>query len=168
MSNKFMPTSKEKLGYLRVADFFLAFANSKGDFLTNLKLQKLVYYAQAWYLANYNKSLFQDDFEAWIHGPVIGKLYRELKAKGFYLSTPIKSSSKIEKVKEGLDKIDTELFAFLEKVAKVYFSYTAYELELMTHQETPWIKARKNLKPTDRCTNVITKSSIRDFYGKRI
>ena len=168
MSNIFMSTSKEKLGYLKVVNFFLAFANSKGDFLTNLKLQKLVYYAQAWYLANYNKPLFNDDFEAWIHGPVMGKLYRSLKSKGFYLSTPIKSSIKIDKIKEDLDEIDAELFSFLEKVAKVYFPYTAYELELMTHQETPWIKARKNLKPTDRCTNIITKSSIRDFYGKRI
>lgn len=164
----YMVTSKAKLNYSKVADFFLAFANSKGDLLTNLKLQKLVYYAQAWYLANYKTPLFDDDFEAWIHGPVLRKLYTDLKNKGFYLSTPISSDVRIKNVEKDLNNIDPKLFPFLEEVAKVYFPYTAYELEFMTHQEDPWIKARGNLEPTDRCTNIITKPSMCEFYGKRI
>ena len=62
-----------------VANFFINLANETGSYISNLKLQKLVYYAQAWYLALYNDSLFPEDFQAWIHGPVIPVLYAKYK-----------------------------------------------------------------------------------------
>lgn len=163
-----MTNKNSKLECKKVIEYFLAFANSKGDFLTNLKLQKLLYYSQSWYLANYGSPLFADDFEAWIHGPVISKVYRSLKKRGFYLATPIRSEFKIDKIKADLDNIDSNLFPFLEEVARVYFPYGAYELELMTHKEAPWIEARKGIDSNERCTNIIDKRSISDFYGKRI
>ena len=49
----------------------------------NLKLQKLVYYAQAWHLALRDVPLFEEDFEAWVHGPVIPALYQEYKKFGW-------------------------------------------------------------------------------------
>lgn len=62
-----------------MAEFFIHLANNTGSYISNLKLQKLVYYAQAWYLGIYGTSLFEEDFEAWVHGPVIPALYREYK-----------------------------------------------------------------------------------------
>lgn len=62
-----------------VADYFIWLANDSGSFISNLKLQKLVYYAQAWYLAIYGQSLFDEDFEAWVHGPIIPSLYQKYK-----------------------------------------------------------------------------------------
>lgn len=60
-----------------IAKHFIRFANEEGSFISNLKLQKLVYYAQAWHLAIHGTPLFEEDFEAWVHGPVIPSLYQK-------------------------------------------------------------------------------------------
>ena len=53
----------------QVAEYFLLLVDDDaGDVMTNLRLQKLVYYAQAWRLAILDEALFEDDFEAWVHG----------------------------------------------------------------------------------------------------
>lgn len=65
--------------YNDIADYFIAVSNSTHDLITNLRLQKLVYYAQAWHLAIYQEPLFSEDFQAWVHGPVIPQLYTQYK-----------------------------------------------------------------------------------------
>lgn len=145
-----------------VADYFLALANETGDAITNLKLQKLVYYAQAWHLANFGKPLFDEDFEAWIHGPVIPKLYKLYKERG---SQPIILNKKFDQV---ADLFDADTRKFLEKIVDVYFSETAYRLESMTHQEDPWIEARHGFAADENCSTIIKKDIMRDYYGKRI
>jgi len=143
-----------------VANYFLAVANETGDVLTNLKLQKLVYYAQAWYLANFKNPIFKADFEAWIHGPVIPELYQKYKVNG---SAPIVTSLKLAEI-----NLETSLISFLSEVAKVYMPYTAFELEAMTHREKPWTDARDGYDPDQPCEKVITKNSMRDYYGEKI
>ncbi len=64
----------------KIADYFIGLSNETGSLITNLKLQKLVYYAQAWSLALNNKELFPEDFEAWVHGPVLVKLYNKYRS----------------------------------------------------------------------------------------
>ena len=66
----------------KIADYILFKTQNTGDFLTNLKLQKLLYYAQAWYLANYQKPLFDEPIEAWVHGPVVVQVYNEFRDYG--------------------------------------------------------------------------------------
>lgn len=145
-----------------VAEFFLAKANAVGEPITNLKLQKLVYYAQAWFLANKNKPLFEDDFEAWVHGPVQPSLYHVYKERG---SAPIVTDLDIKDVSE---KFDDETFEFLNEVAEVYMPHGAYQLELMTHKEKPWIDARGSCEPDEKCNTVISKSAMEEFYGAQI
>lgn len=141
----------------QIADYFVWLSNQTGSCITNLKLQKLVYYAQAWHLALNNTPLFEEDFEAWIHGPVIPNLYQEYKDWGW---------KPIEK------EVDEPIFCeeichFLEELAEVYFSCDAYELERMTHQEAPWIIARNGL-PTDAPSNeTISKESMKTYYSDR-
>lgn len=141
-----------------IADYFIWLANYTGSFISNLKLQKLVYYAQAWYLAIHDEPLFDEDFEAWIHGPVIPELYkkyREFKWK------PI-----LKEVEE--PKFTEEVKQFLDEVADVYFGLDAYELEQMTHTEAPWIEARGE-KPTDAsCNEIISKESMREYFKPRV
>lgn len=119
-----------------VADYFIWLANETGSFISNLKLQKLVYYAQAWHLALYDAPLFQEDFQAWVHGSVIPVLYQKYKFFGWQ---PILAIASPENSKEAWD--------FLDEVAKEYFACDAYELEQMTHVEAPWKQARGNLLP---------------------
>lgn len=152
---------QNQITYEDVADYFLALANETGESITNLKLQKLVYYAQAWSLAIKNKELFNDDFQAWVHGPVLPDLYHKYKSFGYL---PINKTITIDEVKTRIDK---GTFGFLEEVAKVYMKYGAYEMEMMTHREAPWVEARKNHGADENCENIISKNSMRNFYGER-
>lgn len=145
-----------------VAEFFLAYANESGEQITNLKLQKLVYYAQAWHLANFHKPLFEADFQAWVHGPVIPELYRRYKERG---SSPIITELKIEDVRNRFDETTSE---FLTEVASIYMPSGAYELELMTHIETPWINARKGFDADQQCETIIPKEAMETYYGQKL
>ncbi|MBE9098073.1 SocA family protein [filamentous cyanobacterium LEGE 07170] len=140
-----------------VADYFIWLANETGSFISNLKLQKLVYYAQAWYLAIYEKPLFNEDFEAWIHGPVIPDLYSKYKNFGW---RPIQEDVEPD--------LPDDIESFLEEVADEYFACDAYELEKMTHLEDPWIEARKGLPMDKPSSNVIRKPWMKEYYGSKL
>ncbi|NJL22264.1 MAG: SocA family protein [Leptolyngbyaceae cyanobacterium SM1_3_5] len=144
-----------------VANYFIWLANSTGSFVSNLKLQKLVYYAQAWHLALYGEPLFQEDFEAWVHGPVIPNLYHEYKGFGW---KPIQKDVEKKYIK---DTFDESTLAFLEEVAEAYFSYDAYALERMTHVESPWISARNGVSIDTLSCEVISKESMKEYYSSR-
>lgn len=144
-----------------IANFFLAVAEKSGEIVTNLKLQKLTYYAQAWHLANFGEELFPEDFQAWVHGPVNTELYHQYKERGYQpIVVAIDVERSFERVK---DKID-----FLNAVAEVYMPFGGYYLEKMTHQEDPWVIARGNISADERSDVVITKESMMNFYGKKV
>lgn len=140
-----------------IADYFIWIANETGSFISNLKLQKLVYYAQAWHIALYNNPLFEEDFEAWVHGPVVPSLYQKYKSFGWQ---PIS-----EDVAPGLPN---DVLQFLDEVAEEYFACDAYELEQMTHAEDPWNWARGDLAPDEPSNEVIKKEWMKEFYGARV
>jgi uncharacterized phage-associated protein len=140
-----------------VADYFIWLAHDTGSFISNLKLQKLVYYAQAWHLALQSEPLFEEDFEAWVHGPVIATLYKKYKAFGWQ---PILAEVELQ--------IDNRTSDFLSEVAAEYFACDAYELEQMTHAEEPWQRARKGLPPDAVSTAIIEKDWMREYYGARV
>ncbi|MBW4615554.1 MAG: DUF4065 domain-containing protein [Desmonostoc vinosum HA7617-LM4] len=145
------------LSCFEIADYFIWLANETGSFISNLKLQKLVYYAQAWYVALYDIPLFAEDFEAWIHGPVIPDLYQKYKHFGWQ---PILEDAK--------PKLPQNIQEFLGEVAQEYFACDAYELEKMTHAEAPWNLARGNIPADAPCNAVIKKEWIKEYYGSRV
>lgn len=151
MSN---PTATAPTTAFKIADYFIYIANDTHSFLSNLKLQKLVYYAQAWHLAFYDTPLFNEDFEAWGHGSVIPALFEEYQKFSF---------KPIEKEVEE-PHFPEELQEFLDKIVDDYFFRDGYELELMVCEEEPWLAARGDL-PKDQDANApITKESMRDYY----
>lgn len=158
----------KNISYNLILQYFLALANSKGEVITNLKIQKLLYYAQSWYLANFKKPLFEEDFQAWVHGPVIPCLYKKLKIRGYYASIPIKSRFLLESVESKLDGVDKNIKPFLEEIARVYFPIGAYQLELMTHKEDPWIITRSGIGPDEKCSSIIPKDLMQSYYGQKI
>lgn len=137
-----------------IADYFIHVANETGSFISNLKLQKLVYYAQAWHLAVYNAPLFDEDFEAWVHGPVIPTLYQKYKQFGW---KPI--DKQVEQ-----PNFSKEVQELLDEVADEYFGCDAFELELMTHQEDPWIMARNGLPKDEPSNAIIPKPLMGEYY----
>lgn len=114
-----------------VAQYFLAqMDEDAGDLISNLKLQKLVYYAQGFALALYGRPLFPEGIEAWTHGPVVPALYHEYKGHG---SAAIPFPNGIE-----LPNVDEETRELLDEVYAAYGQFSAWKLRDMTHSEPPW------------------------------
>ena len=105
------------------------------EFITNLKLQKLLYYAQGCYLAQKDESLIKEDFFFFLHGPVIRKIYDKFRAYG---------SNGIQYEEDYNDNLDEETKVLLKKVYDKFGQYTAWKLRDMTHQETPWKETPRN------------------------
>ena len=59
------------------------YVNEKGDTVSHKKLQKLLFYVEAWHLVNFGEPILNEDFQAWMHGPVVPELYHDLKEFGF-------------------------------------------------------------------------------------
>ena len=143
----------------QLADYYIWFANDVGSYLSNHKLQKLLYYAQAWYLAFEDKPLFDEDFEAWVHGPTIPALFYEYKEQ-FGFKPILKEVEKPE--------FPQEVQEFLDDLSDDYFFRDAYELELMVRREDPWIKARGELPRDEPCRAIISKELIKAYYKTRV
>lgn len=136
-----------------VAEYFLAKTDeTAGDAISNLKLQKLVYYAQGFALAMTGKPLFNEDFRAWQHGPVIPELYQKYKTNG---ALGIKPPSNFDASKFTAEQKDV-----LEQVYEAYGQFSAWKLRNMTHEEAPWEDT-----PID---DVISKELMRDFFLTRV
>lgn len=122
-----------------VANYFLAKTDPElGDAMTNLKLQKMVYYAQGFSLALYGKPLFADPIEAWEHGPVCPVLYRKYKT---CKANSIKPEKTIEEATQSFTKQQREL---LDNVQDSYGCYSAWALRDISHQDTAWHNAFPN------------------------
>lgn len=140
-----------------VANFFLSQPRPDWSWsITHLKLQKLVYYAQAWSLALRNEELFSEDFEAWAHGPVSPKLYYRYR-QYYYNEIP-----QIEL--EEVNGIDADSLELMSAVWNVYGDKTARDLEQRTHEEEPWQAARQGVRAGQPSTHIINKESMRGFY----
>lgn len=126
-----------------------------GDSITHLKLQKLVYYAQAWSLALRGEPLFEEDFQAWAHGPVVESIYRHYEGIGWN-ALPCPDSVPVFP-----EAIETHLSEVLDSYGK----FSAKQLERMTHAEAPWREARGDLAPEARSNSPISKEAMREFYS---
>lgn len=137
-----------------IADFFVFNFQQAGDPLTNLKLQKLLYYAQGWHLALKGEPLFNERIEAWPHGPVVPPIYGKFKK---FQWNPI-----VADITE--PPLGEEIASHLKEVMDVYGVHGAWYLEKLTHQERPWIETRGNIDPTEFCTNVIPPETMKSFF----
>ena len=102
-----------------------------GEFISNLKLQKLLYYAQGASLALRGKRLFNDRIIAWEHGPVVYEVWNKYRGQ-----------MAIEDVNDV--NIDDETDSLLETVYKVFGQFSAWKLRDMTHKEDPWEQTAQN------------------------
>jgi len=144
---------------LQIADYLILKAKTEGVPMTNKRLQKLLYYVQAWSAALKNEKVFSERIEAWIHGPAIKEVYFEYRKFG---ADPIKKDVTQEMVSE----ISTETKNLIDEVWSVYSKYDTAYLEYLTHSETPWQIARQGLEPHISSEKEITFESMRDFYSK--
>lgn len=124
--------------------------------MTAMKLQKLVYYSQAWSLVWDEKPLFTAKIEAWANGPVVPALYQLHRGKfrvdkGDFDGDP-----------KALNKTQRET---IDVVLGFYGDKSSQWLSDLTHQEQPWISARKGLGAGQRGSEEITHSAMSEYYG---
>lgn len=127
--------------------------------ITPLALQKLLYFAQGLYLASRGTPLFDDDCEAWVHGPVYPDVYSQYKKYGY---------NPIDDQKQFFDIRHTELSSgeqdVISLVVRSFGLYSGKILECITHRERPWVAARNGLETIDYSRSIITKESIGEYF----
>lgn len=146
----------------QVAKFFIWRANHSDSLdvdLTPMKLQKILFHAQAYYLALHGKSLFEEDFEAWSRGPVVRNVYYEYREFGDRRITL--------NVEE--PNFPSEVEMYLSRIADIFLPRNAYVLSAITHKpDTPWKVVRGDLPTGVACNKVIPKSLIKNYYHDSI
>jgi uncharacterized phage-associated protein len=122
--------------------------------MSTWKLQKLVYYTQAWNLVWAEKPLFQDRIEAWANGPVVPSLYSQHRGQ-FSVSKWRKGDT---------EKLTQREKKTIDRVLESYGTLTGHQLVFLTHNEGPWLKAREGVPATEPSRNQITTESMSAFY----
>lgn len=151
---------KRPLSATDVADWFInRIDRQEGEVITALMVQRLVYFAQAWFLANKGRPLFADDFEAWPTGPVVRSIFERFENFA-YANVPA-----MDVVRE----IKGEKLDLLEDIHERYGCYRVKKLEELSQEEGgPWQTSRGSLAPEVGSSNVIPKYEIKKFYGAKI
>lgn len=124
--------------------------NNPEENLTNLKLQKILYYLQGYYLAIYDEPLFEDEIEAWKYGPVVNDVYHSYKVYG-------DNSIIIPDFDFNFDYINNAQKQFINKVYSYFRQFSAIKLMELTHSEFPWIS-------TFGREAIMSKGSLKDFF----
>ena len=142
---------RKEFNALDVANYFLSLVDDNaGELISNLKMQKLVYYAQAYYLAINDAPLFNEEIEAWMHGPVIPDLYHLYKSYG---DLAIPKPENIEFTRYSEDVKD-----FLNDIYRVFGQFSAWKLRNMTHSEAPFIETY------DKGGGIISNELMTNYY----
>ncbi len=124
--------------------------------MTAMKLQKLVYYSQAWALVWDEKPLFEARIEAWANGPVAPTLYAR-HAGTLEVAPTARRGDQKNLTRTQMDTVDA--------VLEFYGDKSSHWLSAMTHKERPWLEARKGLKPGEHGRKIISLASMAEFYG---
>ncbi|MDR0995353.1 MAG: DUF4065 domain-containing protein [Tannerella sp.] len=124
---------------------------NEGELMTNMKLQKMLYYEQGYHLGAFGTPLFEEDIEAWMYGPVVPDVYRHFKEYG---AASIKTPPSDPVV------LDSEEESLFNNVFEAYIDFSAIGLMNKTHQEYPW-KSTPQLQ-------VIPKEKIKEYFNGQL
>jgi len=142
---------KPQVSPLDVAEYILR----KIGRTSTMKLQKLVYYCQAWSLVWDESPLFHENIEAWTNGPVIRELFNY--HRGMF---------DIEKVLTGNPALlSTEQVETIDAVIEFYGDKQAQWLIDLSHSEEPWQQARRGVEESERWSRSISLESMANYYS---
>ena len=123
--------------------------------MSAMKLQKLVYYCQAWHLVWTGRPLFRERIEAWANGPVVVDLFRRHRGRYEVSDWPTGDPS----------RLTAQQLATVESVVATYGPRSAQALSELTHAERPWTAARRGLRAGERSSAVIQHEQMRRYYS---
>ena len=136
-----------------VAKYFLTLVNEdEGDFMSNLKLQKLLYYAQGFNMALFGSPLFSEKIEAWTYGPAVPDVYHTYKQYG---NRPLPFPQNVD-----FSNYNSEVRELLDEVYAVYGQYTSSVLKNLTQNEPPW----KNSSPKEE----ISLNALNEYFQTQV
>lgn len=124
--------------------------------MSTMKLQKLVYYTQAWSLVWDEKPLFNSRIEAWANGPIIPDLYNQ--HRGLFTAT-------IDTFPEDSEKLTEDEKETIDVVLGAYGHLNGQQLSDLSHSERPWREARKGVEDGASSTNEVSKEVMQEFYS---
>ena len=134
-----------------IAKYVIYYCDEHGYAISNLKLQKLLYFVQAKFLVDANRPCFSDVIEAWDYGPVVPDVYREYRIYG---SSNIPCSYDYNH----FDYLDRDEIKIMDDILAEVSGYTASQLVKLTHHQSPWIDARNSF------SKKISNKSIEEFF----
>lgn len=146
-----------------------------GVTISPLKLQKVLYYMQAWHMVYFERdnTLFDDVPEAWVNGPVYREIYNTYRSIGLYDQIALKDvDSCNETLEEDTRKLhdklrlDKEQEDFVESVLKHYGTMSHDKLVFLTHSQLPWNEARRGLKAFEYTNQKISLDTMFKFYSE--
>lgn len=135
--------------------------------ISHIKLHKLLYYIESWHLVFIGVPLLDEEFEAWLHGPVVRRLFGKYRHAGIYAYEALPMVQR--EIDEGVAVIEgaltKEQLEIVTDVLKEYGQHSGYHLECLTHEEAPWKEARAGVEPGEASNQVIPKESMKRFYS---
>ena len=135
---------------IKLADYDTA---NGGDNLTNLKLQKLLYYEQGYHLAQFDSPLFDEKIEAWMYGPVVPEVYNYYQQNG----------ASVLPVEDDVIELTDDEEVMFAQVYEAYRDFSAIGLMNKTHQESPWASLERRGHGVE-----ITQESMRKFFKTQL
>lgn len=151
-----------------VANFFIQKSLEEAKPLDHLKLQKLIYFSYAWWCGNFGDYLFEEEIEAWPHGPVVRDIYVEFCDSGKNFINRLAQVINYETYEITMPKVENEdVKKNLLAVWNVYKNFSGIQLSNLTHSnEEPWykIKNREDLSLKPR----IDPQLIKSIYQKKV
>lgn len=145
----------ETVNIIDLSNYVIRYLKRKGQNINHLKLQKLLYYIEAWNMVFLDGQIFSDDIEAWQHGPVVRSVWDYFKKHSIlYDELPVCETCDCIMSDEQRDVVNDVLDEYGDK--------TGYYLENLTHSEEPWRRARRTKE------QIIDKAFMKYYYGKRL
>ena len=127
--------------------------------ITPLALQKILYYIQGCSTYFFDRPIFNDNAEAWVHGPVYREIYDRFS---YYRYNPI-SKNEFESYNE-IDSLNAKEIKLIDSVINNFGVYSGKTLEKMTHTTIPWEEGRKELREEEYSSNIIDIDTMKDYF----
>ena len=140
---------------IKLSEFVIHYCNSEEIEISPLKLQKILYYIQAWHLVFFDDPLFGEAPEAWANGPVVREPYNHHR-RMFIISNLVKGNAK---------NLNQAQQATIHAVVSFYGPKPSQYLSDLTHLEEPWRKARRGISDHIRSNREITLESMAEYYS---
>lgn len=150
-----------------IANCILDIADKSGTPISNMAINKLIYFLNGWYLADFERELCFDKFEAWEHGPVLPKVYHSFKSFGKNsIATRAERFNPSTRLWYYQDyKFTDDELGYIDFVFKSYVSMSAVSLSKMSHvEEGPWDLVRNPRNGEVFPKGIIPSKLIRDYF----